>query len=216
MASRAPVDRPLHGSQSGAVSRRGHGAIGLDLVLLRALALVLVLAVGIGSLTTGCGQPTHEEVLAVYDAPAGDYRVRYLEPPWHFADATGTTSRFRIEANAVVHGGLVDAGIAPKYQLTVSVEGRAPGEAVRREQRAAESRGADVVTPAREIETALGEVGWELATRENDVDMRYGRVVFLAHSAGSVRLGFESSVDLETPEIDVMIDDVDVEPEAAP
>jgi hypothetical protein len=167
-------------------------------------------------LAFGCGQPTHEQLLAVYDAPGGEFRVRYLEPPWHLVDGEGTTATLRIDANAVVHGGLDDAGIEPKYELVVTVDRRAPMELARREQRAAESRGAELIAPVREIETALGETGWELAMRESDIDMRYGRVILLAHPSGSVRLGFASSVDLLEPEIDVMIDDVDVEPEDVP
>ena len=144
--------------------------------------------------------------LTTHEPETGEYRLRYLEPPWELVSASGTTTFLRIQSNAMSVAGV--EGGPGKYELTVSVE---PGVPLRRaadELRAARGRGEEILGDGvRNVTTDEGVVGAELLTRESMVyALGHRRTVFFPLDGSRVvRLGFEATPALDTAEVDAMI-----------
>lgn len=184
------------------------------------VGLLLVAGILVGS---ACG-PSGEEPRAgwkTYEPAGGEYRVRYLSPPWRVDSPTsGTTLTLRVPSNAehfVPDAALI---IPPKYLLTVDTE---PGTARDRidaidgtPDDGMTADGETVVAGPRRVRTDAGDEGWELLTTfmVDDVLTRRRRVVFLDRPEGGVvSLMFEANPDLDEPQVDVMVAGVEVDPE---
>lgn len=169
------------------------------------LAMLTALAV------VGCAPSAEDPLsrLSVASPETGEYRLRYLEPPWELVSQEGTTTVLRIASSRMIYGG---AETGPgKYELTATVERGAPATRVEAEQRAAVGRGETVVAGPRTLQTREGVVGVELLTTVPGMDLTYRRVVFLPIDGASVlQLDFVATPELDTPEVDAMIATVGV------
>lgn len=148
--------------------------------------------------------------LTVYEPPSGEYRLRYLEPPWELVDAEGTDVFLRISSNSMIFGGF-DGGPG-KYELHASVVTGTIDSSIAAEMRAAVARGETIMGAPRDIEDGGVVVGRELFSA-GMVDIFYlnHRYVFFALSGGRVlRLAFDATPSLDTPEVDAMIAAVEV------
>ncbi|HEY8432028.1 MAG TPA: hypothetical protein VIL20_26810 [Sandaracinaceae bacterium] len=168
-------------------------------------------AIALVSCILGCA-PSGEDPrsrLSVYEPETGEYRLHYLEPPWELVEAEGTRVFLRIRSNAMVFAGL-DGGPA-KYELLATVEPGTPESRASAEASAAVARGETVTGGPREIEAA-GAVGRELLTQARVAVLdRNRRYVFLPLAGARVlRLAFDATPRLDTPEVDAMIDAVEL------
>ncbi len=161
----------------------------------------------------GCA-PSGEDprsTLSVYEPPGGEYRLRYLDPPWELVRAEGTSALVRVRSNAMIYAG-PEAG-PPKYDLAVTVEAGSVGARIAAEQTAARLRGETVVDGPRRVAADGGRVeGQEILTLGSFGPLaRYGRYAFFPVDDGRVvRLAFEATPMLETPEVDAMIDQLGI------
>lgn len=140
-------------------------------------------------------------------APDGsEYRLRYLEPPWELVSVSGTTISLRIQSNSMAIAG-IEGGPA-KYEVTATVEPGDPSTRANDELRVARGRGEEILGDGvRTVLTVDGVRGAEVLSRSAValVD-RHRRTVFLPIDAARVlRLGFEATPELDTPEVDAMI-----------
>lgn len=168
---------------------------------------------------SACGPPGDARFarLEVYDSPGGEYRVRFLAPPWQLIETDGSTARFEVESNASAVAGVPSGVVPPKYVLAVTVE---PGRARARAEAAlaqARARGHEVLVPVRAIDAEDGpERGFELVTRDDASPFRRFRTAFLGREGGGVvQLAFEGNPELDTPELDAMIAAVELSPGSA-
>jgi hypothetical protein len=145
-------------------------------------------------------------MLSVYEPESGEYRLRYLDPPWQLVRSDGTSALVRIPSNSMIFAD--DAGLT-KYELAVTVEPGTIASRITAERGAAQARGELVVEGPREV---LGDggraVGQELLTHGNVGPIaRNARYVFFqVDAARVVRLAFEATPALDTPEVAAMID----------
>jgi len=179
--------------------------------VLRVLALVpLVL-----SCAPSGENPTNR--LMTWEAPSGDYRIRYLEPPWGLVEEDASGAYFRISSNLMIFGD-VDGGPG-KYDLRTSViAGAVPMLMDSEVRRATSTSGRVIQDGPRSITTDEGVVGSELLLfDEPDPIERYRRVVLLPLSTGNVlRLDFAATPDLDTDEVSAMIRNVGIGVEVEP
>ena len=163
----------------------------------------------------GCA-PSGEDplsTLSVYEPETGEYRLRYLAPPWELVRGEGTRALVRIPSNSMIFAD--DAGIT-KYELAVSVEPGTIAARMAAERSAVQARGEEVVDGPRPITGDAGRAeGQELLTRGSVGPItRNGRYVFFqVDAARVVRLAFEATPSVDTPEVDAMIDAFGVGPE---
>lgn len=155
----------------------------------------------------GCA-PSGEDPLSrlsVYEPPGREYRLRYLEPPWELVRGDGTTAHLRIASSTMIFGG-IDGG-AGKYDLLATVEGGSVEASVTAELAAASRRGEEVVEPPRDVGAQGGAVGREIVTRGTIDELdRNRRYAFFAVPGGRVlRLFFDATPAVDTPEVDAMI-----------
>lgn len=178
--------------------------------MLRLAGLLLVLAVA------GCAPSADDPLsrLTTYAPPSGEYRLRYLEPPWELVSQRGTTVELRIPSNAMALAG-IEAGPA-KFELVASAEPGRPELRATDELRQARARGEEILGGAvREIETREGVRGSDLSTRhETAWGTRHRRIVYLPVDRDRVlRLAFEATPALDSREVDAMIAIVGIGPE---
>ena len=170
-----------------------------------------ILATLVAVTLAGCAPSAEDPLtrLSVVAPETGEYRLRYLDPPWELLSLEGTTARLRIPSNRMILGGV--EGGPGKYELTATVERGAPATRVEAEQRAAAGRGETVLAGPRTLQTREGVVGVELLTSVPGLDALNRRIVFFPVDGASVlRLSFEATPSLDTPEVDAMIATVGV------
>ena len=158
------------------------------------------------ALLAACAPPGDDPFsrLTVYEPPSGEYRVRYLEPPWELVSSAGTTVFLRIQSNAMSVGGF--EGGPGKYELVATVEPGTPAARIASERVAAVSRGELPLEGPRAVTTDADIVGQELLTQGDDAIERHFRYVYLPLDASRVlRLAFEATPSLDTSEVDAMI-----------
>ncbi len=158
-------------------------------------------------LALGCAPSADDPFsrLSVYEPPTGEYRVRYLEPPWELLRSDGTTVALHIRSNAMIFGG-VETGAA-KFELTVTVESGTVESRIAAEQTALAGRGETLLEGPRAIRTSEGTDGQELLSRIESARTgeRYFRYVYFPVDVRVVRLAFEATPSLDTAEVDAMI-----------
>jgi len=172
---------------------------------LRVLAIALVM--------TACAPSGDDPLsrLTTWEAPSGDYRVRYLSPPWEIIRESTDGAFFNVQSTLQMTG-RIDGGVG-KYELRTSRVGRSVADEMEREQRdARRTAGREIVDGPREIVTDEGVEGRELITfDEPDPAERYRRVVVFPLDGGrTLRLDFESTPDIDTPEVTAMIRQVGI------
>ena len=143
--------------------------------------------------------------LSVYEPESGEYRLRYLEPPWQLVRADGTSALVRIPSNSMIFAD--DAGFT-KYELAVTVEPGTIASRIAAERGAAQARGEVIVEGPREVTGDAGRaLGQELLTRGSvgPITRNARYVVFQLDPARVVRLAFEATPSLDTPEVDAML-----------
>lgn len=143
--------------------------------------------------------------LSVYEPESGEYRLRYLAPPWELVRGDGTSALVRIPSNSMIFAD--DAGFT-KYELAVTVEPGTVASRITAERGAAQARGEVIVEGPREVTGDAGRaLGQELLTRGSvgpfTRNARY--VFFQLDPARVVRLAFEATPSLDTPEVDAML-----------
>ncbi len=173
----------------------------------RVLALSVVLA--------SCAPPGDdpETRLTTWEAPTGDYRIRYLSPPWYIVDEEPDGARFQIEST-IMSTGRIDGGQG-KYELRTSRVPRAMTDEMDREVRASRGvAGRTIEDGPRSITTREEVEGLELLTFDApDPYERYRRVVLFPLGPGqTLRLDFDATPDLDTAEVTEMIRHVGVGP----
>lgn len=174
----------------------------------------LSLSIALGLLVGACGNPERAEFFAAYEAPGGEYRIWYLDPPWSRISALDDELRLEIEANGTRFGGVPVGLVPPKYALEVSASAGSASSRARVDESASVAMGHEVLVSATEFTTHAGATGWEVVTIHLTTDgSRFERFVYVDRSAGVVRLHFDSSADLRDPEVDAMIADLEVDPE---
>jgi hypothetical protein len=174
----------------------------------RSARAVLVALASLGACAPGCAPSGDDPLstLSVYAPESGEYRLRYLEPPWQLVRSDGTSALVRIPSNSMIFAD--DAGLT-KYELAVSVEPGTIASHLAAERSAAQLRGEEIVEGPREVTGDAGRaVGQELLTRGSVGPItRNGRYVFFqVDAARVVRLAFEATPPVDTPEVDAMID----------
>jgi hypothetical protein len=176
-----------------------------------AVSTAVSMAVSTAVSTAGCAPSAEDPLsrLSVAEPETGEYRLRYLEPPWELVMLEGTTAFLRIPSSRMTFGGV--EGGPGKYELTATVERGAPATRIEAEERAALGRGETVIAGPRTLQTRDTVVGVELLTTVPGVDLLHRRIVFLPVDAASVlRLAFVATPELDTPEVDAMIATVGV------
>ena len=165
----------------------------------------------------GCGEDGDARYAGwtVYDAPGGEYRVRFLDPPWFIVSAEGAVLELEIESNAEHFR--PGSSAPPKYEFRATIGAGSAESSIAAEQAAAIGRGEGILAGPRAVTTEAGDRGRELLTEQLSGDRtRYLRYVYLDRSRGGVvSLWFEGNPDLDEAEIDVMIASVEVDPEPA-
>lgn len=162
----------------------------------------------------GCGQPERYAEWRTYVAPDGEYRLRYLDPPWEVVDSDGATARLEVANNSERFAGR-DSSLPAKYELTIGLEGGRAGMLARREVARARDRGEEIVLEPSPIETRSGDTGFEVVTRETSGQFLNRRFVWIDRpGGGTVHLAFVTVPDPQEAEVDAMIESVDVDPEA--
>jgi hypothetical protein len=161
----------------------------------------------------GCA-PSGEDPLSrldTYSPLSGEYVVRYLSPPWELARSDGTTAHLRIRSNLMNTAG-VEAGPG-KYELLVTVEPGTVTDRIAAEQGAAMARGERTLEAPHSITTARDLDGQEFSTTVDPPMERQHRYVFFPLDASRVvRLGFDATPNLDTAEVDSMIDAFEIGP----
>lgn len=174
----------------------------------------VVAAAAVSIVLFGCAPSGDDPAsrLTTWEASDGDYRIRYLDPPWELVDEGVDFSFFRIQSNANLVGRL-DGGPG-KYELRVTTQRGDVPALMEAEVRAAISSGATIREGPRTASTLDGARGQELLTFELTLPIeRHRRIVLFSLGSGRVlRLGFEATPDLDTPQVDAMIDQVGVGP----
>jgi len=147
--------------------------------------------------------------LDLWSSPSGEFRVHYLQPPWELAE-DGPAPLFRIRSNAE-NAGAVDGGPG-KYELRVSAVSGAVPALMDAEVRAAAGGGRTIREGPRAVSTSEGVRGLELITFEPTIPIeRYRRTALLPLPSGlTLRLAFEATPDLDTPEVDAMIAETEI------
>ncbi|MBX3271282.1 MAG: HEAT repeat domain-containing protein [Sandaracinaceae bacterium] len=181
-----------------------------SLLVHRALALS-----ALASLASACAPSADDPLsqLTTWEAPTGDYRVRYLAPPWRVVREDLVGAHLSIESTAMATGTI--EGGPGKFDLTTARMGRAIEDEMDREVRASRAmRGRTILDGPRTITTREGVDGLELLTfDEPDPFERYRRVVLFPLGGGqSLRLDFEASPDLDSREVTEMIRYVGIGP----
>lgn len=172
---------------------------------------VVALAAGAGGCAPSGDDPL--STLSVYEPDGGEYRLRYLSPPWQLVRAEGTTAFVRVLSNSMIYAD--DAGLT-KYELAVTVEPGTVAARIAAERDAAQARGEVIFEGPRAVLGDAGRAeGQELLTRRSAGPLiRNARYVFFpVDAARVVRLGFEATPSLDTAEVDAMIDAFGVGPE---
>ena len=185
-------------------------------MLRRAATDRVSLALAAWTLVGGCA-PSGEDPrtrTAVWEPESASFRVRYLDPPWELVEASGEAAFLRVRSNAMVTGGL-DGGPG-KFELRVSRQPGEPAALAAVEERRLRAAGATIVDGPRGVTTLEDVDGVEvLAARLSPTERSY-RVVFLpllaVGSPACVRLAFEATPDLDHPEVDAMIELVEIGP----
>ncbi len=173
--------------------------------MLRVLALF--------SLVTSCAPSGDDPVsrLSTWEAPSGDYRIHYLAPPWSVVEESPAGALFQIRSNVMAFGDL-DGGVG-KYELRTSrVDGAVATRMEREVRQVLRTGGRTIRDGPRSITTSEGIVGSELLTfDEPDPIERYRRVALFPLPSGRVlRLEFEATPELDTPEVTAMIRNVGI------
>ncbi len=179
---------------------------------MRSASLALLLST---LLLAACGNPSRQELLTPYDPPGGEYRVYYLAPPWELQEADGTYLRLEIPATSVRLGRLDAGTVPPRFLCEVDVSTGTAANRARRDERDARTSGAEVVRGSTAVTTRDGTTGVDLVVARLAMDRtRFSRTVYLDRSGGGVvRMYFEANDNLQNPEVDAMIADVQVDPE---
>ena len=170
----------------------------------RVLASLLLLA--------GCAPSADDprSRLDTWEAESGEFRIRYLRPPWEISEAEGDSLFLRIQSNANLAGG-VDGGPG-KFELRATVDSGDIETLVGAEERRLRRLPAEIRDGPRDVSTLEGVEGREVIAFENgDPYERFHRVAFFPLSGRRVlRLAFEATPNLETPEVDAMIAQVGI------
>lgn len=176
---------------------------------LRDVAALLAIA----AMALGCA-PSGEDIRNRWDAHApasGAYRIHYAVPPWEVVSENGDELFLRIRSNAMVMLG-IDTGPG-KFELRVAT---GPGDATSSADAARRdfaSRGFTIDEPGRVVVADTAEQGVEvLATTETPVLRRFRAVRFPLGTGRVLQLDFEATPPLDTPEIDTMVNLVEIEP----
>lgn len=148
--------------------------------------------------------------LDVAGPETGEYRVRFLNPPWELVSVEGTTTFVRIQSNAMMRG--LEGGLG-KYELTATLEPGTPDARIAAEAASAPSRGETVIAGPRSVENDDGVLGQELIAYETEPFERYYRYVYFPLAGQVVRLAFEATPSLDNRETDAMIGHVGIGPE---
>ncbi len=161
--------------------------------------------------TLGCGARADGNFagLTAFEASDGSYRVHYLAPPWEVDEARTrrTEVHLFIESNSERFG--AGSTAPPKYELDVDVfSGEPRSRAARVASRA--PREDEVVGP-REVFTDEGVAGWETLVWDVS-ERRFERHVFFELGRRTLRMVFHANPDLDDPEIDDMIANVEMGP----
>ena len=158
----------------------------------------------------GCGDAGDARYagLSVHDAPAGEYRARYLDPPWYVLREEGTTLVLKIDPTALPG----DAGVPAKYLLTVTVESGSARARADADAASAPSRSEMLVTGVSPIETDSGDDGFDVLTTRLGDGRRFRYVSLALDASRVVRLVFEANPPLDEPGIDSMVRSFDVAP----
>ena len=173
----------------------------------------MLAAAWVAVLASSCEPTGHDAINRLTTWEAGDYRVRYLDPPWSLVEETREGAFFQIESNLMNFAGL-DGGTG-KYDLRTSRVRGPMANAMAAETRAASTtEGRSIVAGPRPITTLEGVAGQELLTFDvPDPFERYRRVVLLPLPSGQLlRLEFEATPDLDTAEGGAMIQRVGIGP----
>lgn len=162
---------------------------------------------------SGCGQPDRYAEWKTYVAPGGEYRLRYLDPPWEVSASDGSTGRLVVENNASRFGDL-DSSLAPKFELTVTLVSGGSARLAAAAAASAPARGEEVLVAPTPFTTRSEDVGVELVTRELRGELRYRRLLWIDRPGGAtVQLQVLSVPEIRDPEVDAMLASVDVDPE---
>ncbi|MCB9595913.1 MAG: hypothetical protein H6719_24550 [Sandaracinaceae bacterium] len=162
----------------------------------------------IASLVVSCA-PSGDDPLSrldTWEAPTGDYRIRYLAPPWAIIEEDLDGARFQIESTLMASG-RIDGGVG-KYELQTSRVPRSVEAEMDREVRASRGvAGRSIEEGPRAITTHEGIEGLELITFDvPDPFERYRRVVLFPLGASqTLRLDFDATPDLDSDEVTEMI-----------
>ena len=178
--------------------------------VIRALRVLAFASLAIACAPSG-DDPTSR--LTTWEAPTGDYRIRYLAPPWRIIEERTEGARFQIEST-LMRTRRIDGGTG-KYELTTSRVARSVAEEMDREVRASmRTAGRTIEDGPRSITTNEEVEGLELLTFDQpDPYERYRRVVILPISGRlSLRLDFDATPDLDTREVTEMIRHVGIGP----
>lgn len=160
-----------------------------------------------------CGNPGPYAEWKTLEAPGGEYRLRYLEPPWEVIESEGTRVRLRVKNNAESFGDM-DSTIASKYALVVDVVPRGPLRSAESARDAARRRGEEIVEPVRGLTTRSGAEGFEVITRQTSGERLFHRYSFVGRpGGGSVSLSYEAVPSLDEREVHEMVRSVDPDPE---
>jgi hypothetical protein len=150
--------------------------------------------------------------LETYDAPGGEYRVRYLSPPWLLTDNEGSTAEWIVESNgaALVAPSTI---VTPKYELLVTVHSGRAASLIESDFATAQADGETVLVAIRSVTTDFNDSGVEFITELPADESRYRRYVYLdRETSGSVRMLFEAYPLLDEAEVDRMIGAVELDP----
>lgn len=161
---------------------------------------------------TGCGNPGPYANWKRYESPGGEYRLRYLDPPWEVIESEGTRVRMRVKNNAESFGG-IDSSVASKYDLVVDVVARDPMRGAEGARATARGLGEEILEPVRPLTTRSGAQGFEVITRQTTGEHLYHRYSFVGRpGGGSVSLSFQAVPTLDEAEVDEMVRSVDPDP----
>ncbi len=137
------------------------------------------------------------------------FRFRYLEPPWELQEI-GTRS-----ARAVVHASLtttVDGGPPEIYILEADVRTGMPEAMARADVTAAPGLSQRVVVPMGPFATRSGVRGFDVVTESTSGPLLHYRYVSLEHPLGVLRVEFESTVTVNSPEMNALLASFEVVP----
>lgn len=177
--------------------------------MIRAAMTVVVLCL----FGVGCGQPERYAEWKTFVAPGGEYRLRYLDPPWEVTASDGPTGRLVVENNASRFADL-DSSLAPKFELTITLVSGGSARLAAAAAASAPARGEEVLVAPTPFTTRSEDSGVELVTRELGGELRYRRLLWIDRPGGAtVQLQVVSIPEIRDPEVDAMLASVDVDPE---